>query len=110
MKNRATEFFKNYFKIHADEIDIYDETIDCMTKFAEREINPDVSKMGYKDLGKLQLTILIMIDRIGAELDKRNNDILTANPQLLKMKLFDQQLDNETDAAGNCFSDADNGL
>ena len=35
MKNEATKFFKEYFNIHDEEIELYDDTIDCMVKFAE---------------------------------------------------------------------------
>jgi len=106
MKNRATEFFKNYFKIHADEIDIYDETIDCMTKFAESELNPDVSKMSYYDLINLFDDMRKKLIKIDKEIERRNASV----GAILRNEFYNQQLDNETDAAGNCFSDADCGL
>ena len=38
MKTRATKFFKSYFKIHDEDMELYDDTIDCLVKFAESEV------------------------------------------------------------------------
>lgn len=58
MKNRATKFFQDYFKINEDDMELYDDTIDCMVKFAESEMNPDVSKMSIEKY-KLKLEAAI---------------------------------------------------
>jgi len=44
MKTRATKFFQDYFKLADEDVQscMYDDTIDCMVKFAESEMNPDV--------------------------------------------------------------------
>lgn len=106
MKNEAEKFFQNYFNIHDDEIELYEETIDCMVKFAEKVNNPDVSKMAYwylrSHIKELQNKLRIASD----ELKRRDAAIKTTSNN----KAHNQQLDNETDAAGNCFSDADVGL
>jgi hypothetical protein len=106
MKNEATKFFKEYFKVHEQDIEIYEDTIDCMVKFAEKVNNPDVSKMAYwylrSHFKELQNKLRIASD----ELKRRDASIETTSNNKTHM----QQLDNETDAAGNCFSDAYSGL
>ena len=37
MKTRATKFFKSYFNIHDEDMELYNDTIDCLVKFAESE-------------------------------------------------------------------------
>lgn len=106
MKNEATKFFKEYFKVHEQDMVMYDDTIDCMVKFAEKVNNPDVSRMAYwylrSHIKELQNKLRIASD----ELKRRDASIEAASNN----KTHNQQLDNETDAAGNCFSDADSGL
>ena len=49
MKTEATKFFQEYFNIHDDEIELYEETIDCMVQFANKvnhsKINNDVQQL-----------------------------------------------------------------
>ena len=60
MKNRATKFFQDYFKLADEDAQscMHDDTIDCMVKFAEREMNPDVAKMSIEKY-KLKLEAAI---------------------------------------------------
>jgi hypothetical protein len=106
MKNEAIKFFKEYFKVHEQDMVMYDDTIDCMVKFAEKVNNPDVSRMAYwylrSHIKELQNKLRIASD----ELKRRDASIETTSNNKTHM----QQLDNETDAAGNCFSDAYSGL
>jgi hypothetical protein len=106
MKNEATKFFKEYFKVHEQDMVMYEDTIDCLVKFAEKVNNPDVSKMAYwylrSHFKELQNKLRIASD----ELKRRDASIETTSNN----KTHNKQLDNETDAAGNYFSDADSGL
>ena len=35
MKTTATKFFQDYFKIKDEDMDMYEDTVDCLVKFGE---------------------------------------------------------------------------
>ena len=79
MKNEAEKFFQDYFKVHEQDMVMYDDTIDCMVKFAEKVNNPDVSKMAYwylrSHIKELQNKLRIASD----ELKRRDASIETTS-------------------------------
>jgi hypothetical protein len=79
MKNEATKFFKEYFKVHEQDMEIYEDTIDCLVKFAEKVNNPDVSKMPIFDLRLRYQQLKEQFNAVHIEICKRENDVRSVN-------------------------------
>ena len=154
MKNRATKFFQDYFKLADEDVQscMYDDTVECMCGFVDMvsqaeikfqkdafeetaldwfyskilpEFENDTDKLSsmmftfsiakikewqynknvLKSLVEKHDLSKVSYAELKSELIRRTN-----NAEITRIESHNQQLENETDAAGNCFSDADCGL
>ena len=68
MKAKAAEFFKKYFLIQDEDMELYEDTIDCMVKFTEqymRENQKDNKPIKREITCECGKTITVMTNKYG---------------------------------------------